>query len=664
MEATQALLDEAQACVIDGRLDDAQRKLESAAALDPVNPAIHHAIGVVAYRRGRFEESVAALRRAVELHPRFHQAFNACGLALKALDRFEEAGRMFAGALALQPTYDEAAYNLGVLLQDREPQLAERYYRAALAANPGSPAILGNLGNLLRRTGRVRDAEPLLRRAAELSPADANALGNLALACLELGDTIQAHALAQRAAGLAPREALWWDTAGSALLGTDPDAAVPFLERARSLAPQDAEAALKLGLAREESGDYEGALRNLAEAKRLAPENEPIRWAEALALPAIVADDAAALAAVERFDRGVEAIDRELRLDTAAERAAALEAARMDGPFSLHYLPGEHVERQARFAALVARVARAALPQFATAPATPARAERLRVGFVSSFLRTHVITRFFGASMTQLDPREFERHAWLAGGRADAVSESIARAIDRFESVPADPEVVAQRIRDARLDVLVFPDIGLDPLMTVLASLRLAPVQAAFYGHPATTGLDSIDDFLAAMPWSRRMAPRTIASISYACPASAAVRLRLHRPATARGSRRCACPAGRSCFARRIRASSRPRSTRRSPKPSRAHRDASSSSIAERASRGAFSIDCALISRRAASIPREWSPRRCAATRSTWAAWTARTSSSTRRDSPAAPRASTRWGSAFRWLRSRGGTPAGARRPR
>ena len=101
MEATQALLDEAQACVIGGRLDDAQRKLESAAALEPANPAIHHAIGVVAYRRGRFEESVAALRRAVELHPRFHQAFNACGLALKALDRFEEAGRMFAGALAL-----------------------------------------------------------------------------------------------------------------------------------------------------------------------------------------------------------------------------------------------------------------------------------------------------------------------------------------------------------------------------------------------------------------------------------------------------------------------------------------------------------------------------------------------------------------------------------
>src|SRR6185295_5076726 len=56
----------------------------------------------------------------------------------------------------------------------------------------------------------------------------------------------------------------------------------------------------------------------------------------------------------------------------------------------------------------------------------------------------------------------------------------------------------AGAIRDARLDVLLYPEIGMDALTPRLAALRLAPVQVASWGHPETTGLPTIDHYLSA----------------------------------------------------------------------------------------------------------------------------------------------------------------------
>ena len=54
------------------------------------------------------------------------------------------------------------------------------------------------------------------------------------------------------------------------------------------------------------------------------------------------------------------------------------------------------------------------------------------------------------------------------------------------------------QIASLRLDVLVFCDIGMDTFSSFLAHSRLAPVQLAFWGHPMTTGLASIDYFISS----------------------------------------------------------------------------------------------------------------------------------------------------------------------
>ena len=55
-----------------------------------------------------------------------------------------------------------------------------------------------------------------------------------------------------------------------------------------------------------------------------------------------------------------------------------------------------------------------------------------------------------------------------------------------------------ETIVTANLDVLFYTDVGMDSITYTLAMSRLAPVQCATWGHPTTTGIATIDYFIAA----------------------------------------------------------------------------------------------------------------------------------------------------------------------
>lgn len=55
-----------------------------------------------------------------------------------------------------------------------------------------------------------------------------------------------------------------------------------------------------------------------------------------------------------------------------------------------------------------------------------------------------------------------------------------------------------KRVLENNIEVLIYPEIGMHPMTTQLAALRLATIQIASWGHPETTGLKTIDYYLSA----------------------------------------------------------------------------------------------------------------------------------------------------------------------
>jgi protein O-GlcNAc transferase len=484
-----------------GELGLAQSHYQRAAKLDPANADAWHLLGVVSLQTGNAALAAKHLRTCVAARPDFAEAHNNLGVALRNAGRTDDAIRSFRHAMAKRANYVDAAFNLGIAYEAADNAVeADKAYRQAIAWRGNHIDALINLGNLLRRHGRAVDALPFLETAQKLAPDRAQTNGNLALALTDLGRYRESTQLAQRAISIAPDEALWWKALGVAQrLQHDVESAIPSLREAIARDPADAATSLDLVLALQESGDSDEAN---AIMDRVAPPpgfRERVRWMRELSLAALYRDDAEIDAVRKRFGEGIERLQNGLKLDRASAISEAVYAATGVAPFYLHYQPHDNTELQCRFGDLVARVMSAAAPEFGDRCGWEPRAHggRTRVGIVSSHLMQHTVSRYFTSLIEGLDPERFEVHVWYSGGTIDANTQRIAAHVSSFTTTRNDALTDAHAIRRAQLDVLVYPEIGMDPRHQALAALRLAPVQCTLYGHPATSGSAQIDYFLS-----------------------------------------------------------------------------------------------------------------------------------------------------------------------
>src|SRR6185436_15263966 len=82
--------------------------------------------------------------------------------------------------------------------------------------------------------------------------------------------------------------------------------------------------------------------------------------------------------------------------------------------------------------------------------------------------------------------------------KRDAETELAISLAAAFHDGKGAWENWARFIHGSRMDVLIYPEIGMDPATAKLACLRLAPVQATSWGQPQTSGLPTMDYYLSA----------------------------------------------------------------------------------------------------------------------------------------------------------------------
>ena len=168
-------------------------------------------------------------------------------------------------------------------------------------------------------------------------------------------------------------------------------------------------------------------------------------------------------------------------------------------PFYLAYQPNDNREIISEYGRLCARLM-AAWPQRPAMRRAPRDPDApVRVGIVSAHVREHsvwnAITKGWVAG---LDPHRFELHLFHLGSASDDETERVRNAVFRFTDGLSSLSAWVAEIAASDVDVLIYPEIGMDALTIRLASLRLAPVQATTWGYPDTTGLPTIDVYLSA----------------------------------------------------------------------------------------------------------------------------------------------------------------------
>jgi predicted O-linked N-acetylglucosamine transferase (SPINDLY family) len=181
----------------------------------------------------------------------------------------------------------------------------------------------------------------------------------------------------------------------------------------------------------------------------------------------------------------------------AVARAVATAIGRSQ-PFFLAYQERNDREPQAAYGRLVCRLL-AGTEQRLPLAARPVKPERIRLGIVSGFYQDHTIFRLFLEGwLTELDRDRFEVTAFYTGDANDAATERSAASCDRFVKGVRSAAAWRDTVSETAPHVLLYPEIGMDPISARLAAQRLAPVQCVSWGHPETTGMPTMDAFLSA----------------------------------------------------------------------------------------------------------------------------------------------------------------------
>ncbi len=365
-------------------------------------------------------------------------------------------------------------------------------FAQALSVWPDNPEALFNRARLAIEARQQARALVDLDRLVVLRPQDPAAALLRAETRIALGAAEpQAELLA--AVGADGLRAL--DPLRSALALADGGAS----EAAAALALQQSASARLLGIADvahrlADNSAAADARRVYTHAAHLAGRRAPGLYATIaaqLSLPQVYADASAMAAARAGFSSGLDALDEAFGGAALAATEPLLEQLAWSNQL-LAYQGHDDRTLVARYAGLLERGVQCFAPELRVRPRDSGGSRR-RIGFVSAAFRSSTIGAYFASWIESTTRAGHETVVVQLPPAWDATTERIGASASRLLRPQGSLRELAQQIRAQSLDLLIYPDLGVDGRISVLAALRLAPRQIMAWGHPSTFGLPTID---------------------------------------------------------------------------------------------------------------------------------------------------------------------------
>lgn len=373
--------------------------------------------------------------------------------------------------------------------QGDDAAAAARLYGEVLALDPDHAPARFLLGMLLLAAGRTDTALEHVRQAVRIDPLITSYRQGLAEVFLAQGQ-VEAAETAFRMSALSDPSlptARAWLGGRRELQGALP-AAERFYRQARYLSDSPT-ATIDHASILSRLSDIETAWTLADRAVRLGGVYDPLADLKAgLMLPPVPMHREQIAESRQRFSAMLDRIANSgLRLDDPASQVGRT-------PFYLAYQGEDDQDLARRFS----DVLHAATPAFQERrPDTSKPAGRHRVGIFSTFFNAHTVLRYTQGLIRTLAGREdIEVVALPTASLPTAAQDHLRTLGATVRPVSRDYRQAVGEIRGLALDVLIFADIGMEPLSGALAQTDLAARQIALSGHPVTTGIRRLDGYV------------------------------------------------------------------------------------------------------------------------------------------------------------------------
>ena len=198
----------------------------------------------------------------------------------------------------------------------------------------------------------------------------------------------------------------------------------------------------------------------------------------------------------KHFEENLKVIEDLIDKNNFLKKDQILNALNSSTNFYLHYLGQDITSLQIRYSTIVHKLTKYIYPQFHEKIQSNKPSEFIKVGFISSFFYEGVVTKLFKNWIAKLNKKRFKSFVYHVGEKNDYTTNLIKENCYGFFNKKNIDAAIKQIISD-KLDILIFLDIGMEPKIQILGSLKLAPIQCCAYGVPVTTGFKNIDYFFS-----------------------------------------------------------------------------------------------------------------------------------------------------------------------
>ena len=380
---------------------------------------------------------------------------------------------------------DLLQHDLALRLADRavqlDPSSAVSHFKRALACQAMT---------------RLEEAEAGYRKALALdSKYGGKALNNLGCIYRNRGDRGGARQAFEQAIAADPSLAPPHSNLGEQqLAASEIDAAIDSFRRALALDPGYGEAQLRLSQCLLDMGrpaEADVVYRSAVATDRRGT----LQLRLALMLPEFMHSKEAVDLARERFSARLAELERDAGTWPAGDPMAVV-------PQCYWFFLAYHGLNDRPLVERIARLFLRAFPSLAfqaahcAAPAARRQGSRIRLGFASSNLREHTIGKLMMGVIGNLPRWIFDIYVFVPQQQPDRVHRYLESRVTRVVTLSPSLEGARNQIAGFDLDILFYPDIGMDAFTYFLAFSRLAPVQCVTWGHPMSTGNPAIDYFV------------------------------------------------------------------------------------------------------------------------------------------------------------------------
>ncbi|MEB3280150.1 MAG: tetratricopeptide repeat protein [Lyngbya sp.] len=501
-----------------GYLSEAEEKYQQILALENSHADAWRELGMVYFSQERYLEALDAFYSALERDSSKAIQYYCLGLGLTATEDFTAAISAYEQAIILEPDWSDVYHQLGkVCLEIGQFERAEIFYKKAIEFNSNDLDLYLDLGNLLIAKQQIEAALKIYEFALEFASENPRLLYQLGMAFKILKKSYKA--------------AFYFGY--SAYYQAEYTEAIQFYQDYLQTETQDLQVYLKLAdcyqkieqysqavdiyqqaveqrsdsteiyrawiNTLQEMGETAAAIDVAETALKLFPDDFSLKFADQRLLPILYNNSSEIEQYRQRFSNLLTQLIAETDLTSPETSASLLEAISTHTNFYLQYQGYNDLELQKQYGEFVHNIMATSFPQWVQP--IPHRFcqpnDKIKIGYISSFFQWHTVGIIFLGWLKQYNHQAFEVTCYSTGNEEDDVTSLYRFYGDYFYRLNGELVDIVDKIYADKPDILVFLDVGMCPLTAQIASLRLASIQCAAWGHPVTTGLPTIDYFIS-----------------------------------------------------------------------------------------------------------------------------------------------------------------------